>query len=95
MQGDQKLGWRLIGKCQGQVVPCADDLVLVLDGAQAGVPYTYDIKAQMEAQNVPLLAFDILSGVLPSGLALNHSTGIVNGGSPTTPGTYDFELVVQ
>jgi len=51
-----------------------------LPNATVGSPYSYQLTV---SGGVPPYTFAITSGVLPAGLSLNTSTGIVSG-TPTT-----------
>ena len=58
--------------------------------AQVGVPYSSAVTAQ---NGTPPYSFAITSGALPPGLNLTPGTGAV-AGTPTTAGTYNFQVQV-
>ncbi len=57
---------------------------------QVGVPYSHAFPA---SGGTPPYTFAIISGSLPTGLALNTSTGVVSG-TPTGVGTFAFTIQV-
>jgi iron transport multicopper oxidase len=55
--------------------------------ATVGTPYSYTFAAS----GSPAPAFTVSSGSLPPGLTLQTLTGVLSG-TPTTPGTYSFQV---
>jgi hypothetical protein len=55
--------------------------------AVAGTPYSSTITAS----GTPSATYTVTSGVLPTGLTLNATTGAITG-TPTTPGSYTFTV---
>ena len=66
-----------------------DDPTATLPNGTVGLAYTATLPS---SGGLPPLAWSIYSGSLPSGLVL-QKTGAITG-TPTTPGTYSFEVTV-
>jgi hypothetical protein len=62
-----------------------------LPNAVAGTPYTFTLGA---AGGQPPYAWSITSGLLPAGLALNASSGVISG-TATANGTFNFTVQVS
>lgn len=67
---------------------CPSTTLGALANGQAGVAYNRTITASPAAAGY---AFEVVSGALPQGLALDESTGVVTG-VPTATGTFNFSV---
>lgn len=82
--------------CSGQVTIGGSNFPLIVSGpppnCQVGVPYTFTANV---SGGIPPITWSLInSTVLPAGLNLNASTGLISGNC-TTPGTTVFQLQVM
>lgn len=62
-----------------------------LPGGVAGTPYAQTLTSTGGA---PAYTYSVVTGSLPAGLTLNGAAGTITG-TPTTPGTFSFEIEVR
>lgn len=77
---------RLYTICIAEISPAT------LSDGSVGTPYSETLSTNACA--VAPLSWQVSSGSLPAGLALNEETGVISG-TPTTPGTYTFTILLQ
>ena len=85
--------WSVVGGSTSSNPPVATGGTVVIAGINEGVSGSYDVDANFVFQTAaPFLAYSLSSGALPTGTALNSTTGVI-AGTATHDGVYAFSVL--